>query len=236
MQDFVLSTGIAAEKVRLIPIGINLSMFPLVSQRQRTIARERLGLREDDIVIGSFQKDGEGWGEGSRPKLIKGPDVFVETVARLKKEKSRVHILLTGPARGYVKKELALRDIPFTHTQVARYSDMSVCYHALDLMLVTSREEGGPKSVLESMACGIPLVSTKVGQAADLIRHGENAWMVEVEDVDGLCSYSLMALEQNRTAKALMVRRGRETAEKNDYKAQLPLWDSFFENFVESNI
>ena len=36
------------------------------------------------------------------------------------------------------------------------------------------------------MAVGVPLVTTRVGQAADLVRHGENGWMVDAEDVDGL--------------------------------------------------
>ena len=37
-------------------------------------------------MVGSFQKDGEGWEEGLTPKHIKGPDVFVEVVKRLNRE------------------------------------------------------------------------------------------------------------------------------------------------------
>lgn len=236
MQEVVLSSGIDPEKVRLIPIGVNISMFPSVTPEKRRAARERLGLKPDDIVVGSFQKDGEGWGRGDRPKLIKGPDVFVDTVYRLYQRKPELHVLLTGPARGYVKNELARRKVPFTHRQIDHYTDMAECYNALDLMLVTSREEGGPKAVLESMACGIPLVSTKVGQAAELIHHGENGWMVEVEDVDGLYSCSLVAMDLGMQAKASILRHARLTAELNDYDVQLPLWKRFFENFVGSEL
>ena len=59
-------------------------------------------------------------------------------------------------------------------------------YPAIDVCLVASRDEGGPRAVLESMATRVPLVTTRVGQAADLVRSGENGWMVEPEDVDGL--------------------------------------------------
>lgn len=236
MQELLLTTGIDPDKVRLIPIGINLTMFPQVNKAKRNGARQRLGLRPDDIVVGSFQKDGEGWGGGDQPKLIKGPDVFVKTVERLHQQKPKLHVLLTGPARGYVKNELARRNVPFTHKQIEHYSDMAECYHALDLMLVTSREEGGPKAVLESMACGIPLVSTRVGQAADLIRHGENGWMVDVEDVDGLYSCSMMALDLAMETKTSKLNIARVTAAQHDYDSQLPLWKSFFANFVESGM
>ena len=236
MQELLLTTGIGSDKVRLIPIGINLTMFPQVNKSKRQRARQRLGLRPDDIVVGSFQKDGEGWGHGDKPKLIKGPDVFVKTVERLCQKKPKIHVLLTGPSRGYVKNELARRNVPFTHRQIDHYSDMAECYHALDLMLVTSREEGGPKAVLESMACGIPLVSTRVGQAADLIRHGENGWMVDVEDVDGLYSCSMMVLDLAMETKEFKLNLARITAEQNDYDLQLPLWKSFFAGFVENGM
>ena len=109
------------------------------------------------MVIGSFQKDGKGWGEGNEPKLIKGPDV-----------------LLTGPARGYVKTGLESLKIPCKHLYLQDYREIGKYYQALDAYLVTSREEGGPKGVLESMASGIPLISTRVGQAQDLVKQGIN--------------------------------------------------------------
>ena len=43
-------------------------------------------------------------------------------------------------------------------------------------------DEGGPRAALEAMATGVPLVSTRVGQAADLVRHGENGWLADVDD------------------------------------------------------
>ncbi len=50
--------------------------------------------------------------------------------------------------------------------------------------MIASRQEGGPKAALEAMATGVPLVTTRVGQAADLVEDGANGWMVEVEDVE----------------------------------------------------
>ena len=66
---------------------------------------------------------------------------------------------------------------------------MARAYEAIDLCIVASRDEGGPRAVLESMAIGVPLVTTRVGQAADLVRHEENGWLVEVEDVDAIAGW-----------------------------------------------
>ena len=51
--------------------------------------KHNLGIPEDYLVIGSFQKDGEGWGEGLKPKLIKGPDIFIETIKLIKQKRSK---------------------------------------------------------------------------------------------------------------------------------------------------
>ena len=50
--------------------------------RRRAAARRALGLPESAFVVGSFQKDGVGWGDGLEPKLIKGPDVLLEVAER----------------------------------------------------------------------------------------------------------------------------------------------------------
>ena len=49
-------------------------------------------------------------------------------------------------------------------------------YRASDLYLITSRSEGGPLSLTESWATGVPVVSTRVGMSADYIRDGENGF------------------------------------------------------------
>ena len=45
---------------------------------------------------------GVGWGDGLEPKLIKGPDVLLQTVALLRQRIPELFVLLSGPARGYV--------------------------------------------------------------------------------------------------------------------------------------
>jgi glycosyltransferase involved in cell wall biosynthesis len=82
------------------------------------------------------------------------------------------------------------------------------------------------------MAVGVPVVTTRVGQAMDVVRHGENGWMVEVDDAEGLAHW-LARVAQGGAEVAEVVAAGRATAAAFDVRRQLPLWDRFFDGFVE---
>jgi glycosyltransferase involved in cell wall biosynthesis len=230
MEDVVLSTGIDPAKVFRIPIGVDLPLFVVATAESRAAAREALGIARDAFVVGSFQKDGVGFARGNEPKLVKGPDVLVDALARAHARVPELHVLLTGIARGYVQDALDRLGIPWTRRTVDRYEEIPSLYRAVDVAVVSSRQEGGPKAVLESMAAGVPLVSTRVGQAPDLVVDGVNGWLVDVEDVEALADRVVAVA--GGAASPELVARARSTAEENAYERQLPLWRAFFEGFV----
>lgn len=180
LRERLIGWGVPAEKIEQIPIGVDTALFTPADAAARAQARTRFGVPANALCIGSFQKDGVGWGDGMEPKLIKGPDLFADAVAELAKDLS-VHVLLTGPARGYVAARLEAAGVPYTHDYLQDYADLRHAYHALDLYLVTSREEGGPMALMESMSARVPVVSTPVGMAPDLIRHGETGWLADID-------------------------------------------------------
>jgi glycosyltransferase involved in cell wall biosynthesis len=231
MHDLILETGIHSDKVFRIPIGINLDYFQWTTPELKKEIRSKLGIPQSALVIGSFQKDGNGWGEGLEPKLIKGPDVFLKTVGILKDQMPELFILLIGPARGYVKQGLEKLGIRYKHKFLHNYTDIGLYYNALDLYIISSREEGGPKAVLESMASGIPLVTTRVGQAMDLVQHGENGWMVEPDDVEALAHWAKHVADSSFSIDEVL-KEGRRKASKNSYSSQIPLWKEFMTGFI----
>ena len=186
MEELVLTTGVAPEKVHRIPIGIDVDAFGFRDAAARAEARRAFSLPESAFVVGSFQKDGVGWGDGLEPKLIKGPDVLLAVVERLRERFPELVVLVTGPSRGYVVAGLERLGVPYRHELLPSVEAVARAYEAIDLCLVTSRDEGGPRAALEAMATGVPLVTTRVGQAGDLVRHGENGWLAEVDDVEAL--------------------------------------------------
>ncbi len=211
MEQRLKSWGVPEEKLFMIPIGVDLDVFHPVSQDQRKKLRKKFGIPDRAVCIGSFQKDGVGWEEGLEPKLIKGPDIFVEVVCRLAK-RFPVFVLLAGPARGYVMNELNKANVPFHHNVVDHPNDLAPFYQALDLYLVTSREEGGPKALTEGLASGIPLVSTRVGMVPDLIVDGENGLLADINDVDNLTKQAERLIETYDLQKQV-VKNGLQTVQ-----------------------
>lgn len=231
MHELVVTAGVPQERVHRIPIGIELDRFPLGDLAARQAARARLGVPETAFVVGSFQKDGVGWGEGLEPKTIKGPDVLVAALERVAAVAPELFVLLTGPARGWVRKELERRGIPHTHVFLDGRDGLPAAYHSLDAYLVASRQEGGPKSILESMASGVPLVTTAVGQATDLVVDGVNGLVAPVEDAEALAVAVLRVREDAALVETLR-RHGRVTAGESAHAALVPRWLALLDGFA----
>ena len=231
MHELVVSAGVDPERVFRIPIGIDLEHFPLGDAAARASARSELGLPSTAFVAGSFQKDGVGFGEGLAPKLVKGPDLLVAALERLQAEIPELHVLLTGPARGYVRSELEQRSIPYRHVLVRTRGELGRAYCALDVYLVPSRQEGGPKAVLEAMASGVPLVTTRVGQAQEIVSDGRNGLLVDVDDPDALAAAALRVHDDGALGAALRA-EGRTTAEGYALERLDQQWGELLDGFV----
>ncbi len=232
MEEVVLSSGIAPGKVFRIPIGVDLHRFRPRDAEARAAARRELGLPASAFVAGSFQKDGVGWGDGLEPKPIKGPDVLVAAAALLHERVPELVVLLTGPARGYVRAELERLGVPHRHVLLEDAAAVARAYRAVDVCLVTSRDEGGLKAVLEAMATGVPVVSTRVGQAADLVRHGENGWLAEIGDGEAVAELAARVASASVDELERVAAAGAETAAACSYDALAPRWAELFSGFV----
>jgi glycosyltransferase involved in cell wall biosynthesis len=232
MHELVVAAGIDPAKVHRIPIGVDLENFPLADQAGRTRARAAFGLPESAFVLGSFVKDGVGLGDGYEPKLVKGPDVLVAVLERLHEGIPELCVLLTGPARGYVRRELERRGIALRHVLLATRAELGRAYHALDVSLVASRQEGGPKAVLESLAAGVPLVTTRVGQAPELLVDGENGLLADVDDDDALVA-AVLRVHADPTLAERLRATGRSTADANADDRLDGRWAALLDGFVQ---
>lgn len=216
MRNRFIHWGVPSSKIKYIPVSVDVNNFSPATKRQQMVIRENLGIPHDAFVIGSFQKDGVGWGDGHEPKLIKGPDVFCDVIEKVA-EKVKLHVLLTGPARGYVIQRLEAAKIPYTHRYLQAYSELPDYYRALNCYLMCSREEGGPKSVPEAMATGVPLVATRTGLASDVETEFDGGWFCDVDDLDCLTAATLSALT-DKTRIAAYVNAAPDYADKYSWQ------------------
>src|SRR3989344_405006 len=210
-QTQLIAAGVEASRIHVIPLGVDTNLFRS-EQSPREAMRRRYNINPKSYVIGSFQKDGVGWGEGLEPKLIKGPDTLVETVALLAQQLP-VHVLLSGPARGYVIEQLKARNIPYSYTGYYQQTeDVAALYQALDLYLITARVEGGPLQLLEAWAAGVPLVATPVGMVNDIATHNRNVLIAPIENPQALAAHAARLLRDPQLAERLRQQAQQDTA------------------------
>ena len=101
----------------------------------------------------------------------------------------------------------------------------------MDIFVLASYREGFPRSVLEAMAAGLPVVTTDIRGCREAVRHGRSGYIVQPADVDGLTS-AVMRLVKDSTGRLKMGRQGRALAVKQyDYRQVQKRFAAFIEAF-----
>ncbi len=182
-----------AEKIFTIPLGFNLEKYGLEQDKKRTIFREKYGFAEDDIIIGII----------GRIVPIKNHAMFVEVAAAVRKNTGvsvRFAIIGDGESLPVIEKKAAELGLSYSYylEQPAIGADMVVTswetaidqvLAGLDIVVLTSYNEGTPVSLIEAQAASKPVVSTNVGGVEDVITHGENGFLTGVNDVAAFAGY-----------------------------------------------
>ncbi len=188
--------GIPERKIRLIVNGID-------SQRYTPGSKISLPCRgfadETSFIIGSV---GRLWS-------IKDPANLVRALAHLGQvdppglQRCRLVLVGDGPERQAVEhlaKELGVFDkIWITGWR----DDVAQLLRSFNLFVLPSQAEGTPLTILEAMACGLPVVATRVGGVADLVEEGVTGNLVPPQDAEALSQAILRHLQNPRWSHSL---------------------------------
>jgi len=154
---------------------INSTNFYNIKNIQKDVLRAKYNIPINHFVIGSFQKDTEG--ETDKPKMSKGVDVFIKIVTDMKNNKKKPFVVLSGWRRTYIINNLKQLNIPYVYHEMVSLEELNQLYNCLDLYIVSSRVEGGPRAILECAIAKIPIISTDIG-ISDLILSSESIFDV----------------------------------------------------------
>lgn len=153
--------------------------------------RNTYGLSTDDFLVGSFQRDTEADSIANKtfvPKYEKGPDIFLRAIKLLKTQHPNLAVVLTGDRREYLKNELTHAGIKFYDFGMCPLEQINELYNCLDLYVVGSRIEGGPRAIHECALLKIPLLTTKVG-VAPLLCHPDSIF--DMNNVDSILNCTI---------------------------------------------
>ena len=174
--------GIPRARLRVIETGVDIRRFrppPDVKAAKRA-----LGLSESARVVGMV----------ARYSPVKDHRTLLQAVHMLRREgrwPAQAKLLLVGgttfaEARAEVERLVREWDLaPVVEVRGVTPAIESV-YHALDVLVLPSRYEGFPNTVLEAMACGVPAIVSEAANAVGVVLEGETGWVFPTGDARSL--------------------------------------------------
>lgn len=141
----------------------------------------------------------------ARLESNKGILNLIDSIKILKKSRPGIKLLLVGKGSlldslKNIIKEQQLDNNIFFSDWLATSSDVAKAYCSARIFINPSFNEGGPRVLLEAMACGLPVISTPVGIAKDVINEGVNGWITDW-DSQKMSSTMLKAMSSNISPK-----------------------------------
>jgi glycosyltransferase involved in cell wall biosynthesis len=149
-----------AEKISVVPLGFDLGPFLVVDGRVGTF-RNSLGCSTDTFLV--------GW--VGRLTAIKDPDLFLHCARHLDGRAREIRFALIGDGelRKHCEEQIATAALGHRVTLAGWQQHLDRIYADVDLVVLTSINEGTPVALLEAMASGKAFVSTDVGGVRDLM-------------------------------------------------------------------
>lgn len=150
-------------------LWVNNKIYYEMTKEVKVNMRNKYNFSSNSYLIGSFQKDTERCRTAPIPKLSKGPDIFINIIKDMYKTDKSIEIVLTGRGREYIIDELNKIGIKYHYFNMVTLTEINELYNCLNLYIVSSRCEGGPRSIFEAGLTKTPIISTKVGIANEIV-------------------------------------------------------------------
>ncbi len=173
--DLVKKFKIASmDKVVTIPIAIDSSRF--LNLERNNEFRDELKIPKDDFVIGMV----------ARIVPIKNHKLIIDVLKELHNRGVKAHLLVVGDGeqeyKTFIEQYVDEKNLkPFVHF-TGWVLNVEKVYSALDVLALTSLNEGTPVSIIEAMAASVPVVATDVGGVNDLLHDNKNGLLCKSND------------------------------------------------------
>ncbi len=195
------------KKIEVIPLGLELKPF-LESREYKGKFKKELGLSEDTTLIGVV----------GRLVPIKGHRYFLEAAAainaelKVKSEKLKVVFVIIGDGELREELENYTKELGITDNVIFTgfRRDLPEIYADLDIVVLTSLNEGTPVSIIEAMASDKPVVATNVSGVPSLVEDSITGFLVKSEDVKSI-SEAILKLIKNPELRQEMGKEGQRS-------------------------
>ena len=188
---------VPTEKACVIPLGFDLSRFE-ASKANRESIRHTYNLKPHQTAVAIV----------GRLAPIKNHYLFIDAAALTHQqypEDFMFYIVGDGELRESLKTYVCTNHPQLVNSLVFKswVTDMTECYPAMDMVCLTSFNEGTPVSLIEAQASGIPVISTNVGGVKDIIDENQTGIILQGKSADELSKH-LVELHLNKNLRVKM--------------------------------
>ncbi len=211
------------EQIASVPIGLDLEPYR-ASDRHRGRLRAELGVGPDTPLVGIV----------ARLTAIKAHEVFLQAAATVYRQHPDTQFVVVGA--GERREELAQLAEEYGIAPAMHWlgwrRDLPLVYADLDVVALTSRNEGLPTTLVEAMAAGRPVVATRVGGVPTLVTHGETGLLAPTGDANAIAAAMLTVLSSRQYAERLGTVAREAVYPAYDLSAFIPRMADFYRRLV----
>jgi glycosyltransferase involved in cell wall biosynthesis len=172
----LLQAGVRADRIRVVPSGVDVATFADVRPGTRTAMRTAWGIGADAtvvLVVGALERR-------------KGHAVLLDAARRLRSTRADLRLVFCGAGSERAHLEAAAADMPGAVVFAGFRSDVAACLAAADVVALPSLHEGLGVAALEAMAAGRAVVASRVGGLGEVVVADETGLLVPPNDPQAL--------------------------------------------------
>ena len=217
------------KKIEVIPLGFDLERFNTDKDSKRKEFRKKWNLKENEIAIGII----------GRLVPIKNHLFFIDAIQEvLKKSEFPVRAFIVGDGEekqnivNYIKNknlDFSLDYTPARFQLTSWIKEIDRVNSGMDIICLTSLNEGTPVSLIEAQASGKPIVSTKTGGIENIVLENKTALLSEKNDLQNF-SKNLLSLVNDSNKRKLLSKFGLEKSKDFHYDQLVNNIKNLYEN------
>ena len=168
-----------AKKIKVIPLGFDLMKFNTHKTENRLETRQKFNLQDDEVAIAIV----------GRLAPIKDHAFFLDVIEQTLPNTNvpiKVFIVGDGAERSSIEQRVNQLNKKYQDTIIMTswITDIAKFNAGMDIICLTSKNEGTPVSLIEAQASGVPIISTDVGGVKDIMKDGETGYIIPKGDLE----------------------------------------------------
>ncbi len=205
------------QKIHVIPLGFDLSRFTVNMDAKRKQFREKYGVKDDEIAIGII----------GRLVPIKNHSMFLKAIQKVFSQSKfpvKAFIIGDGEDRNKIEQEAIsfgfIFSTPEKKNETAKLiftswiKEIDVAVAGLDIIALTSFNEGTPVSLIEAQAAGKPVVSTRVGGVEEVIIENQTGLLCQSDEAEFFATQLLKLTENSELRKQFSLNAGKHVMQR----------------------